>query len=747
MSAALLLSSVPASVYGAADSDAVVGETLTDVYSLHVPAAGLGTDLLTNPEQSGGEWSGTEVYFGMMSRYPILFRVLDKANNDYGSETVLLDADNALFRGRYNEAGGGDWESSDMRMYLNEDFLLGNFSESARNALAASTGNGLTGDKIFMLSKEEASNSAYGYGTSAARVKSNLKLNTDNSAAWYLRTASSDGSSVETVSTDGGEATASTSDYSWVSPAINLKPESIVMTWPADEYKPNAFSVVDATPDNKLILTITGGSGFSAERTDSGTVPAGSSFTVNVKDLGTTDWNVAYTQISAILTDQDRNVIAYGPVSEVVGTGDVEVRIPSGVPDGDYTVKLFAEDINSTWIQHATDIASNIIDIPVNVGNTEELLSQTTANPEETSKSNTEEAAAAAASSSSASSSAQRVQPVPAAATAHKITVNADKNGKAAANVASATAGTLVQITATANAGYHLKSWTSKQVQVAADGTFTMPNQDVTINVVFEADSPTQYKVNVAASNGGTVTASKSTAAAGERVDISAKANNGWTFTGWNIPDVATDPEGKYFLMPAHDVTINAIFVQNATLTLQTDGNGTASANPSNPVPGQTVTLTAKAYSGYHFKEWVSTDVNVGTSNQFVMPEKNVTIQATFEADAPTTYTVTTVTSGSSADFGTISLPYGTVYQKGDTVWVDVGFSGVGVQCTALYLTTADGKKKNLDPSGDYFTMPSSNVVVTAVFEPFGNPDPDPDPAPDPTTDPDSIPDSDTDQG
>lgn len=69
------------------------------------------------------------------------------------------------------------------------------------------------------------------------------------------------------------------------------------------------------------------------------------------------------------------------------------------------------------------------------------------------------------------------------------------------------------------------------------------------------------------------------------------------------------------------------------TVTVKTDGNGTASASPTNAVAGTKITLSATAKSGYHFKEWqvVKGGVTI-KDNKFTMPASNVEVEATFKA-------------------------------------------------------------------------------------------------------------------
>ena len=63
---------------------------------------------------------------------------------------------------------------------------------------------------------------------------------------------------------------------------------------------------------------------------------------------------------------------------------------------------------------------------------------------------------------------------------------------------------------------------------------------------------------------------------------------------------------------------------------------GTASANAERAAKGDTVTLTATADKGYHFKEWkvLKGDITIA-DNAFTMPDGSVSVQAVFEADAP----------------------------------------------------------------------------------------------------------------
>ena len=75
--------------------------------------------------------------------------------------------------------------------------------------------------------------------------------------------------------------------------------------------------------------------------------------------------------------------------------------------------------------------------------------------------------------------------------------------------------------------------------------------------------------------------------------------------------------------------------VQTYAVTVTTDGNGTASADPSTAVAGTEIALSAAPNTGYHFKEWqvVSGGVTI-KDDKFTMPDGDVEIKAIFEKDA-----------------------------------------------------------------------------------------------------------------
>ena len=163
----------------------------------------------------------------------------------------------------------------------------------------------------------------------------------------------------------------------------------------------------------------------------------------------------------------------------------------------------------------------------------------------------------------------------------------------------------------------------------------------------------------------------------------------------------------------------NSVITPTAhTVTVKTDGNGTATASSAEAVVGTEITLTATPNAGYHFKEWqvVKGGVTI-QGNKFNMPAEAVEIMAIFEQDAPTIVVVTTypitVVNSKNGDVTAShkSAARGTTVTL--TVTPDKGYvletlNAFDQNGNALPLTQQNGKYG--------FTMPASAVTVQATF-------------------------------
>ena len=242
----------------------------------------------------------------------------------------------------------------------------------------------------------------------------------------------------------------------------------------------------------------------------------------------------------------------------------------------------------------------------------------------------------------------------PPAPAEYTVTVTTEEgNGTASASHAKAAAGTTITLTATPNEGYHLKEWEVMSGGVTIkDDKFLMPNDNVEVKAIFEKDAPpapTEHTVTVTSGGNGAASASPAKAVAGAEITLTAKPDEGYRFKEWEVMSGNVTIKDDKFTMPSANVEVRAIFEKDAppvptefTITVKTDGNGTASASHAKAVVGTEIRLTATPKEGYHFKEWQVISGNVTIKdNKFTMPDGNVEVKAIFEKDAPTEFTIT----------------------------------------------------------------------------------------------------------
>ena len=210
----------------------------------------------------------------------------------------------------------------------------------------------------------------------------------------------------------------------------------------------------------------------------------------------------------------------------------------------------------------------------------------------------------------------------------YTISVTAGDGGTATIDGKSSTtvaAGSSVTLSATPHDGYIFDAWYSggRFVSLEAEYTFT-PTASGTYNALFEkeAGTPVTYKITATASpvKGGTATVNGSTSATVEAngtIELSAKANDGYTFVNWTSggKEVTTQADYKIYNV-AGDADYVANFKEEAqvsTYTITVSANpaegGTATVNGKASVEVEangTIELSAKANDGYTFVNWTS---------------------------------------------------------------------------------------------------------------------------------------------
>ena len=328
---------------------------------------------------SGGQ--NDNIYFGTWDEEPIKWRVLDDQTNT-GESGLFLLSDALLGTGRYGDVyfdNSGNtsnaWQSSTAKTWCN-NFYGSSFSNGEQGAVLAttksdealSTGgisfaaseNILNGDKVFFLSAEEAENSAYGFTDDNARI-----ANYGNSAGvWWLRSPYAIFTTYAGVVFGNGPVYTYVVSGVWAArPAFNLNLNSVLFASAAVGGKPDGgLTPISKYTGNEWKLTLKDSNrNFAVTET---TVSGDPGDTVTLHYTGATAGINEY--ISVILADNS-GAQYYGRVAQPTAeNGTVEIKIPSGLAPGDYTLKVFNEQYNDDY---NTDYASNFTDIALTVEN------------------------------------------------------------------------------------------------------------------------------------------------------------------------------------------------------------------------------------------------------------------------------------------------------------------------------------------------------------------------------------------
>lgn len=256
----------------------------------------------------------------------------------------------------------------------------------------------------------------------------------------------------------------------------------------------------------------------------------------------------------------------------------------------------------------------------------------------------------------------------------YKVTYSQPANGKLTASVESDTqvnGGTKVAFTAEPDEGYEIDEWTVNGHSVANSGsTYTLNvTENSTVAVTFKAMVPVSAVPNgrngniAITANGKTIT--DGYVSSGSDVTFTVTPENtddmvqAWQVNGSTVAEM-TDTADAPLSYTVQNVTakteVSATLIERPTytITVTSEGSGTASAEPASVKRGGSTTVTAVPSSNsYYLKEW---SVNDGTAqaasgNTLALTEirRNTTVKAVF--DGAINYDVTLDVQG--ADTGT----------------------------------------------------------------------------------------------
>ena len=247
-------------------------------------------------------------------------------------------------------------------------------------------------------------------------------------------------------------------------------------------------------------------------------------------------------------------------------------------------------------------------------------------------------------------------------------------NGTVTADKTSAVAGDTVKLTATPADGYTLDSFSVTDANTNAitvtNGAFTMPASNVTVSATFKQttsggdEETTKYTVTIASGiENGTVTADKSSAAAGETVTLTVTPSTGYQFATLTVQNGTTDVTvtNNTFTMPAGNVTVTATFTalppDTASYTVKhlqqniADNNYTLKESETKTgTVGQPTAASAKSYEGFTAQSVTQATIAASGTEVEIKYDRN-------------TYTVT-FDSNDGSDVSSQSVRYGATATK-----------------------------------------------------------------------------------
>ncbi|MCR5206114.1 MAG: dockerin type I repeat-containing protein [Lachnospiraceae bacterium] len=381
----------------------------------------LGTVLIKQPkapESSNDAWTGSYVYYGKYNGKPVKYRVLDNNTTKFSigatevekAHSMFLDCDSILFKDIFREdenaSNASIWSESDLITVLNDtenenSFINTSFTDVEEAAIMGSNidahpltkdsseagavnvwyetqslyGNyvALTGEKIFLIDAEDASNNAYGYetygGPSETRTKKDLSDNT--SAGWWLRSSSTSGKYGGSVFPEGDLMVGSVSYGRGVCPAFNVNLSSVIFSSliKDDENSPQAG---EYGAEYKLTVV---DRGMNIAKTDEA-IASGNVISIPYK-VDSSHTRYSPDRVSVVVThgawtengwSEGTKFLQYEEVAtiisndtEIIGTANftLDSRI-IGVLGGDYHIYILAEDINGAY---ETDYATEPFEI------------------------------------------------------------------------------------------------------------------------------------------------------------------------------------------------------------------------------------------------------------------------------------------------------------------------------------------------------------------------------------------------
>ena len=334
-----------------------------------------GIKAIENPKYINKDthWTGENVFYGLKDGVPISWNILDKDNNDYGSNSIFLTTSEAFDKGKfgvtkyyegsilqeYNNSAYANWFSEIEKSSVMSS-NKGDIAEDTNFGKEAYENPGITDEFLFPLSLEELTNSKFGFGK-APLDSSRYPTSIFGTAQYWTR-------SPETGFGFGHTVAMSSSykdlpGHSWASVVsqpstfnqpgsrlgMNLKKDQIMFVTAAENGK--------VTTDNKLTeVEDYLGTQYKLTLRDNSQIlkanltPATNGFNVTYSAQGNANY------LSGVVVNELNEVLYYGKLKDITTEKEGTLKVDMPIEMENLTLKLFTEQDNGNF---RTDYISN----------------------------------------------------------------------------------------------------------------------------------------------------------------------------------------------------------------------------------------------------------------------------------------------------------------------------------------------------------------------------------------------------
>ncbi len=212
--------------------------------------------------------------------------------------------------------------------------------------------------------------------------------------------------------------------------------------------------------------------------------------------------------------------------------------------------------------------------------------------------------------------------------------------------------------------------------------------------------------------DGGTITANKTTARAGETISLTVTTFDGYKFEGLTVnqgSNLITLTNNNTFTMPKGNVVVNATFKAiDYKISFASMTNGSVTTDKTTVHVGDSIVLNVTPKDGYELGTLTVTSGNQDVevrNNVFIMPAGNVTVYATFVLKK---YNISI-----SADIKNGTVVADKTSANADEIITLTATPEEGYHLEA-YNVTSDGQQ--ITVNNNQFKMPKGDVTVSATF-------------------------------